>query len=219
MSRIARVVNAGFPHHVIQRGNRRQNVFFNQSDKEEYLSLLKGQSEKHGLTIWAYCLMDNHVHLIVVPEAGESLAKAIGETHRLYTRMINFREKWRGYLWQGRFSSFPLDKNHLYWAVRYVERNPVRAGMVEKADEYRWSSARVHVKKKIDPLLSQFYLLDEIHDWRRYLAEEDREEQLKMFRKHIETGRPLGDDTFIEMLERKLGIILKKQKPGPKSRN
>ena len=109
MSRIARVVNAGFPHHVIQRGNRRQDVFFSAADKEEYISLMKEQSKKHDLKIWAYCLMDNHVHLIVVPEVREGLAKAVGEAHRRYTRMVNFREHWRGYLWQGRFSSY----NHI----------------------------------------------------------------------------------------------------------
>jgi len=216
MSRIARVVNAGFPHHVVQRGNRRQRVFFREGDKEEYIRIIKEQSQRYGVTIWAYCLMDNHVHLIAVPQAAGGLARAIGETHRRYTRMVNFREHWRGYLWQGRFSSFPLDTGYLYWAVRYVERNPVRAGIVKKAEDYRWSSARSHIRKAKDPLLSDFYLMREIKDWRKYLAEADKEEQLRIFRKHIETGRPMGDETFIGKLEQKLGIILKKRKPGPK---
>lgn len=194
-------------------------MFFSEADKEEYIDLMKKQSEKYGLKVWAYCLMDNHVHLIVVPEVREGLAKAVGETHRRYTRMVNLRERWRGYLWQGRFSSFPLDEGYLYWAVRYVERNPVRAGMVKRAEDYWWSSARAHVRRRKDPLLSDFYLVKEIKDWGRYLTEEDKEEQLKKFRKHIETGRPLGDKIFIEKLEQKLGIILKKKKPGSKPQN
>ena len=108
MARMARVVAVGEPHHVIQRGNRRQNVFFKDGDKQEYLNILNLQSKLFALEVWAYCLMDNHVHLIVVPKEEESLVKAIGETHQLYTRMINFRERWRGYLWQGRFKSVPL---------------------------------------------------------------------------------------------------------------
>ena len=120
MARLARVINPGFPHHVIQRGNRRQNVFFSDEDREAYLQILKEQSEKYGVKYWAYCLMDNHVHLVAVPMEKDSLARAIGETHRKYTRMINFRENWRGYLWQGRFRSFPVDTVYLYNLVRYL---------------------------------------------------------------------------------------------------
>src|SRR3990172_7668648 len=133
MVRIARIVIPGLPHHVIQRGNRRQPVFFRTSDFEAYLRILKEQSAKFGISFWAYCLMANHVHLIAIPDSEESFAHGIAETHRRYTRMVNFRENWRGYLWQGRFSSYPLDETYLYAAVRYVERNPVRAGIVTKA--------------------------------------------------------------------------------------
>ena len=142
MAKMARVEVVGFPHHVIQRGNRRQNVFFKDSDKQEYLKILSLQADLFGMKVWAYCLMDNHVHLIVVPEREGSLTRTIGEAHRLYTRMVNFREGWRGYLWQGRFSSFPLDSDYLYHCVRYVERNSVRAGMVRRAEEYPFSSAK-----------------------------------------------------------------------------
>ena len=113
MTRMARVEAIGYPHHVIQRGNRKQNVFITETDKEKYLKILDLQSRLFGLKIWAYCLMDNHVHLIVVPEKQGSLTQTISETHRLYTRMVNFREKWRGYLWQGRFKSYPLDEKYL----------------------------------------------------------------------------------------------------------
>ena len=119
MARIARIVIPGVPHHIIQRGNRRQDVFFCDEDRKRYLAILLEESGKAGLTYWAYCLMNNHVHLIAVPKDEKGLAKGIGETHRKYTKYINTREKWRGYLWQGRFMSCPLDEKHLYAAVRY----------------------------------------------------------------------------------------------------
>lgn len=216
MARIARVVVENLPHHVIQRGNRRQKVFFADADKQAYLKILKEQSEKFGVKYWAYCLMDNHVHLIAVPSAKESLAKAIGETHRRYTRMINFRKGWRGYLWQGRFSSFVLDPTYLYFAVRYVERNPVRAGLVKRAEEFDYSSAKAHVKRQRDPILSDFYLTRDIKDWRKYLIKADDQERVRIFHKHMATGRPFGNECFIEKIEKKLGRILQKQKPGPK---
>jgi putative transposase len=124
MARIARVIATGYPHHVTQRGNRRQRTFFNDEDYAVYLELLSEWTRKHDVEVWAYCLMPNHVHLIVVPGTQDGLARAIGEAHRRYTRRINFREGWKGHLWQERFSSFPMDENHLLTAVRYVEMNP-----------------------------------------------------------------------------------------------
>jgi len=219
MARTARVVVEGMPHHVIQRGNRRQKVFFNDEDRLNYLKILKEQTELHGLRIWAYCLMDNHVHLITVPEHKESLAKGLGETHKRYTRMINFREKWRGYLWQDRFKSFVLDERHVYAAVRYVERNPVRAKMVMNAEEYAYSSARARVNCFKDDLLSDFYLTEQINDWSKYLMEDDRLEDLKLLRRHGVTGRPLGSSEFLEWLSRRLGVDLRPKKPGPKPKS
>ena len=109
MARIARVVAVGYPHHVTQRGNRRQVVFFNDGDYEAYMDLMAKWCSRHGVEIWAYCLMPNHVHLMALPHDRDGFSRAIGEAHRRYTRLINFREQWRGYLWQGRFASFPLD--------------------------------------------------------------------------------------------------------------
>ena len=110
MARLARVVLPGYPHHITQRGNRRQDVFFNESDYEHYLDLLKDWCTREDIEIGAYCLMTNHVHLIAKPNKKSNLGKAIGEVHRRYTRMVNFRENWKGYLWQGRFASYPLEK-------------------------------------------------------------------------------------------------------------
>ena len=219
MARTARIIATEMPHHVLQRGNRRQVVFFNDGDRETYLSLLKEQCDLYGVNVWAYCLMDNHVHLIVVPKEEGSLARAMGETHKRYTRMINFRESWRGYLWQDRFKSFVLDERYVYAAVRYVERNPVRAGIVRSAEEYRWSSAPAHVEGRKDPILSDFYLLDEIEDWSAYLKDDELEENLKLFRRHGESGRPLGDPARLMSLAVKYGWDLTPKKRGPKPKN
>ena len=218
MARIARVVVPDVPCHVVQRGNRRQRVFFSNEDRLFYLSALTDNSRANGLSVWAYCLMDNHVHLVVVPQDITGLAKGIGDTHRSYSRRINFREGWRGYLWQGRFSSCLMDEAHLYAAVRYVERNPVRAKMVARAEDYQWSSAQAHVFGREDPYLSG----DEravlaIDDWKAYLRDEDDKVYLRAFRKSSRTGRPLGNDSFIDKLEALTGRTLRKQRPGPKA--
>ena len=142
MARLARVVAPGLPHHVTQRGNRRQQTFFCDEDYQCYVDLMAQFCKAEQVEIWAYCLMPNHVHLIAVPQSGDGLGRAIGEAHRRYTRMVNFREGWRGHLWQGRFSSFVLDERYLLTAARYVELNPVRAGLVNSPRQYRWSSAR-----------------------------------------------------------------------------
>jgi putative transposase len=218
MARLARIVAEGMPHHIVQRGNRRQQVFFSDADKQEYLKLLKESAEKHKVNVWSYCLMDNHVHLIVVPNHTKDLASCMGWVHKQYTRMINFREGWRGYLWQGRFSSFVLDERHLYAAVRYVERNPVRAKLVRSAHDYPFSSARARVKGYRDDLLSDFYLIEQIKDWEGYLSGTDIDGDLKLLRRHGATGRPLGSKEFLEKLAKKLGIEVEPKKPGPKSK-
>ncbi len=216
MARKFRVVAEGLAHHVIQRGNRRQKVFFSEEDKRIYLSLLKKYCDQHGVLIWAYCLMDNHVHLVLVPSRAESLAQAVGQAHWWYTTIVNKRQGWKGYLWQGRFNSFVLHNNYLRSVVRYVELNPVRAGMVEHAERFPWSSARAHIERLDDPILDHLPLLDEIQDWKQYLQGEVRPDDLKLFRRHLSTGKPLGDKSFIEELSGKLGVDLTPQKPGPK---
>ncbi len=182
MPRTSRVIVPETPHHVIQRGNRKQAVFFNDNDRLYYLRLLKEHSLMYGLKIWAYCLMDNHVHLVAIPQEQESF-RAISETHRRYTCMINTREGWRGYLWQGRFKSYPMDERHLFAAVRYVERNPVRTNLVRIPENYRWSSARFHVYGEKNDLLEHFFLMDQIKDWSVYLSVSDEEKDLDFLRR------------------------------------
>jgi len=115
------------------------DVFFSNDDRDAYLQLLAEQGEAHGVAYVAWCLMTNHVHLVAIPSEPDSLAKGIGEAHKRYSRMINFREGWRGYLFQGRFFSCPIEPSRLIAAVRYVLRNPVRAGLAKQPWGYRWS--------------------------------------------------------------------------------
>ena len=216
MARLARVVAPGLPHHITQRGNRRQDSFFNDDDYRVYLDLMAEWCAHYGVSIWAYCLMPNHVHLIAVPETERALGLAIGEAHRRYTRRVNFREGWRGHLWQGRFASFPMDERHLLAAARYVELNPVRAGITRRPEDYAWSSARAHLAGRDDRLVKAGPLLDMVGDWAAFLAGGLGEEEGNVLRKHERSGRPLGGAGFVERLETELGRLLKKGKPGPK---
>jgi putative transposase len=216
MARFARVVIPGCPHHLIQRGNRRLRVFFSDEDRAFYLTLLKRHAEKHGISIWAFCLMENHVHLIAVPEVKDSFARGIGETHRKYTTVINTRENWKGYLWQGRFITYPLDEGHLCAAIRYVERNPVRAGIVSVAEHYEWSSAGAHVRRESHPLLASSPLDKAIPDWSAFLGQKDDPDDAKRFAQHEHTGRPLGSEDFVKRLEVLTGRVLAPRRKGRK---
>ncbi len=215
MARIARVIAPGYPHHITQRGNRRQQTFFSKSDYQMYFDLLARHCSTFKTEIWAYCLMPNHVHLIAVPENEASLSRAIGETHRSYSRHVNAREDWRGHLWQERFASFPMDEHHLLAAARYIEMNPVAAGLVAKPDEYQWCSARAHLARKNDRLVNVQPLLEMIYDWQDFLRPSSPDET-DLIHKHERTGRPLGGEAFITGLECALRRRLTRQKPGPK---
>ena len=148
MPRIARVVIPNIPHHVTQRGNFGQNVFEDDTDRSVYLKWLHEYGQRYGTKFWAYCLMTNHVHYIVVPEYKNSLAMTFNQTHMRYSQYVNRKHNRCGHLWQGRFYSCLLDEDHLYAAMRYVERNPVRAGLKQQSEKYKWSSAASHVFKK-----------------------------------------------------------------------
>jgi len=216
MARLARVVIPGVPHYLTQRGNRRQQVFFAEEDYAAYLNLMREWCSRCKVEVWAYCLMPNHVHLIVVPETGEGLRLGVGEAHRRYTRMVNFREGWRGHLWQGCFASYPMDEEYLMRAARHVERNPVRARLARCAWEYRWSSAQAHVAGGNDALAIVAPLLQRVENWKEFVREPESEETQEALREHERTGRPLGSERFLAKLERLTGRLLKRQRPGPK---
>ena len=218
MARLARVVVPGVPHHVTQRGNRRQETFFGKADYRAYLELMAEWCGRCGVEIWAYCLMPNHVHLIATPKTQDGLRRAIGEAHRRYTRRVNGREDWTGHLWQGRFASFPMDETHLLAAARYVELNPVRARLAKRAQDYPWSSARAHLAGHDDKLVKAGPLLALAGDWAGFLAAGLAAAEAERLRRHERTGRPLGDARFLGALEKRLKRPLARRKPGPKAK-
>jgi len=208
MPRFARTVAVGYAHHITQRGNNRQEVFFVDDDRRVYLALLKEQADKYGLEVSGYCLMNNHVHLIAIPHAEDALAKAIGRTHFRYTQYINRFHRRSGHLWQGRFYSCALDERHFWLAMKYVELNPVRARLHRKPWRYAWSSAAAHVDAGAtsDLLnLSEWYDRISAAQWRRELSVEMSEMDINWLRSKTYTGRPLGSDSFLSKLERVLG--------------
>jgi len=210
MPRVSRITAPGYPHHVTQRGNYQQPVFETDHDFRQYLLWLKEYKEKYLLDIWAYCLMFNHVHFICVPGKDDSLARTFNTLHMKYAQYLHKKKNLRGHLWQGRFYSCILDETHLYAAVRYVENNPVRAGIVNNPEEYKWSSARGHINRGSDPLLSgEFYLAEEIEDWQGYLREQGEKVFIDNIVKSVQSGRPCGDENFVKQVEQKIGKSLK----------
>ncbi|MBU4320438.1 MAG: transposase [Thermodesulfovibrionales bacterium] len=216
MPRIARVCAEGYPHHITQRGNNKDTVFFDNEDRKFYLYVLQRYKNKYEIKILAYCLMGNHVHILAVPEKETSLARGMGGTNLLYTQHINRKYERNGRLWQNRFFSTLVEEDPYLWAVmRYIERNPVRARLVKKAEDYPWSSARAHVLGIKDDVLSEESLLNEkeLKSYREFLRKEDEEIDANI-RRATSIGRPLGSEGFIKKLERILGRHLFPKKGG-----
>lgn len=213
MPRIARVICAGLPHHVTQRGNRRGTVFFSDADRMAYLRWLEDYTGKHSVDVLAYCLMTNHVHLVVVPSTVNSLHRTLRPLHMRYAQRVNRARQWNGHLWQGRYFASVLDAHYVWAAIRYVERNPVRAGMIDRAEGYAWSSAAAHCGYGSDPVLTtdtswrrQF---EAVGDWSSWLASKDDPESLDVLRRHANKGLPCGSPSFIEKLEQATGRTLR----------
>jgi putative transposase len=217
MSRIARVVAVGLPHHVTQRGNNRCQVFFDDDDRRFYLWTLAQYRRKCAVDVWGYCLMDNHMHALAVPHEVDSLSRCFAGTNLVYTQHANRKHSRSGRLWQNRFFSCPVDKDSYLWPVlRYIDRNPVRSKVVSHAWEYQWSSARHHVTGEADPLLNEpDWLLAELRrqKYRSFLGDEP-EEQAANTRHMTATGRPLGEAAFLSTLESRLDRVLSAQKRG-----
>lgn len=217
MARQSRIVLRDTPHHITQRGNRGENIFFEKADYEAYLGFLAEECADKGVAIWAYCLMPTQVQMIAVPGRESSLARAFGEAHRRYTRRINDRNQWRGHLFQDRFFSYPMDENHLLAAARYVETLPVFAGIAPNPESYLWSSARAHVKGREDRLLSpERPLLHFAPDWTEFLKTVP-ENDTQSIERHLQTGRPRGSDSFLTSIEDMIGRTVRPQKPGRRS--
>ena len=217
MARLPRLVVPGLPHHVTQRGNGRQQTIFEEGGYALYLDLLADAAEKARAEVWAYCLMPNHVHAVVVPADEDGLRRTFGDLHRRYTAYVNARARRTGHVWQGRFGSVAMDEAHLFHALRYVSLNPVRARLVERAADWRWSSVGAHLAGKDDRVVRVAPALERVGNFAAFLAEDfDQDEAWLALRRAESIGRPIGDATWIAALEARTGRTLAPGKRGPK---
>lgn len=217
MARLARIVVPGLPHLVTQRGNRGEPTFFEEDDYALYLDLLADSSARARTKVWAYCLMPNHVHMIVAPSNEDGLRQTFADLHRRYTSFINARARTTGHLWQGRYGSVVMDEAHLLTAIRYVTLNPVRAQLVKRARDWKWSSARAHFKGKDDTVVTVKPVLDRVESFGQFLrARGDDDVDYAPLRRAETIGRPIGDAKWLKKLEAKTGRTLAPQKRGPK---
>ena len=217
MARLPRVVIADVAHHVTQRGNARQVIFGGDPDRIAYLELLRQHCALYRLSLLGYCLMSNHVHLIVIPRAAHSLAQALKHTHGRYAAYWNARQSSSGHVWQGRFYSCPLDDSHLWTALRYVELNPVRAGMAAAAAQWKWSSVAAHCGASLAAPLLEMDLWRKrwtAAEWRSYLAAGESSAEVAALRQFTHTGRPLGSTAFVAGLEQSTLRLLAPRKRG-----
>jgi putative transposase len=222
MPRSARIVIPQIPHHICQRGNRRDDVFLDDSDRITYLDIIQKQCARFGLMIHGYCLMSNHVHLVATPSMDDSLAKAVGQAHHLYSKAFNMKYNQVGHAWHSRFYSCPLDNSHLVSAMLYVDRNPVRAGLVGKPWEWKWSSASAHLGETDKNGLLDFEWWSSFAQktsWKKLIQLKQNLSEIEEIRSHTQSGRPLGSEEFINHIESILGYPVRLNPRGrPKIR-
>jgi putative transposase len=222
VARLARVIAVDVPHHVTQRGNARQYILASDAERMVYLDLLRQAVQLHSLSVIGYCLMSNHVHLVVIPRKPEALALALKEAHGRYASYWNAAHRSSGHAWQGRFYSCPLDQPHLWEALRYTELNPVRAKMVSEPEAWPWSSAAPHCGRARPDIcldMETWRRSWSASDWRTFLSAPEAESEIAALRKCTHTGRPLGTPEFVKTLEQDLKRKLVPRKGGrpPKS--
>jgi putative transposase len=196
-ARIARVVVPDSPHHVTQRGNRREPVFFEANDYRLYRRLVAAAARRTGAAVWAYCLMPNHVHLPIMPTwrdaaDADGLRATFAKAHRRYTGAINARFWWTGHLFQGRFGAVVMDEAHLLAAARYIALNPVVAGLVSRAEDWPWSSTRAQLAGEDDEPVTVASLRALIPDFAAFLAMPTDAATTTRIERASTIGRPLG---------------------------
>ena len=210
MPRIARIIGVGYPHHIVQRGNNREKVFLDRGDYERYLSFLSKYSAEKEAPVLAYCLMPNHIHLLVRPSGEEALPKMMQGITLCYSKYFNGENGRTGRLWECRYHSTVVDGDSYLWSVsKYIENNPVRAGMVRRPEDYPYSSAKAHILGRKDPLLKEpLFDISELKEYRRFIRSEDDKKILEEIRKQTRLGKPFGDGGFLKTLSERLGRSL-----------
>jgi putative transposase len=218
MAKFARLVVPGYPHHVTQRGVRRQKTFFDALDYRNYQCLAETLLRESTLEILAYCLMPNHIHAVVVPERPDSLALFFGRLHKQYAQRTNLKYEWTGHLWQNRFGSVVMDEQHTLTALRYVELNPVRSGLAQKPEQWPWSSSRGNLGLVDDPLIPGRGALGIVPSWNRFLSTSENDDDINQLRRQTWTGRPTGTKRFIDSIESMTGRRVRPRKAGRKKK-
>lgn len=216
MARLARVVIPGVPHLVTQRGNGGARVFFSEADYRLYRGWLAECCAAAGVEIWAWMLMPNHVHLILVPGDADGLRRALAPLHRRYASHVHARLKVKGHFWQGRFGAVAMDEDHLAAAMRYVAHNPVRACLAPRPQDWPWSSVHAHLIAHTDGVTAVEPVLERFPRFAEFIAKDADPEAAKWLRQAESIGRPLGSARFIAELEARTGRALRPGKPGPK---
>lgn len=214
MGRMNRVVVPGIPHHITQRGVRREQVFFRHDDYTLFANLLRHFLKKTELRILAWCLMPNHYHLLAIPPHPKSFADFFAPLHRTYSFIINQREGWSGHLWQERYTSFPVDNDHAMAAARYIELNPLRAKLIHSPDEYQWSSTRAHLTGQEDGITDLVSSVNLQHDWKSLLEGGLTDAEIAQFRDHENKNLPLGNPQFLEEIRKSFSIPTEPRKRG-----
>jgi putative transposase len=219
MARLPRIVLPGTPHHVTQRGNGRQRTFFEEGDYALYLDLLAAATERAHVEVWSYCLMPNHVHIVLTPSDKDGLWRTFGDLHRRYTGFINARRRTTGHLWQGRYGSVAMDEEHFVTALRYVALNPVRARLTKRPEEWRWSSTRALLAGKDDYIVKVAPVLDRVGDFGAFLGENfDEASSYAALRTAESVGRPVGSPEWLAKMEAQIGRKLAPGRRGPPPR-
>jgi len=221
MPRIARAIASGFPHHVVQRGNNKDQVFFDREDRRRYLSLLQKYAEKGNAPVLAYCLMSNHVHLLIRPTSEASLDKMMQGLTLCYTQHTNRKYGRTGRLWESRYHSCIVEQERYLWTTaRYIEQNPVRARMAERAEEYLYSSARAHATGKKDLVLGEeLFSPEDRGDYVNLLSETVIPEVTEGLRYYTRRGTPFGTEDFMGRIEAELErSLVRKPRGRPKRR-
>lgn len=220
MPRQSRIIITDVPHHITQRGNRSQDVFFSADDRKCYLERLTQYSNRYKFEILAYCLMTNHIHIVGTPRNKTSIGRTLQIVNMRHTRAVNRVKGWNGHLWHSRYFSTALDESHLYLAMRYVEQNPVRAGMVMRAQDYPWSSAACHCGLRSDPVLVPNHKYKDIFDcWSDILNEIPMLEDIERLKRRTYSGIPCGDEEFMKESSKRVGRKLKERPRGRPSKS
>ena len=216
MARLARVVVPGLPHHVTQRGNGRAQTFFGDDDYALYRDLLAASCRDAGVQVWAWVLMPNHVHLVLLPSDVDGLRRALAGVHRRYAGHIHARMKRTGHFWQGRFGAVAMDEPHLAASLRYIALNPVRARLVARPEDWRWSSIHAHLTGSDDGMTAVAPVLERFPDFAGFIGQGPDDETFARLRRAESVGRPLGDEAFVTALEAVTNRTLLPAKRGPK---